>query len=66
VTERPKRRQQSEKVAIGYVRVSTDYQAREGVSLDAQRDTLFKLCEFRRALSILKLPVVVTRALRQQ
>ena len=33
------------KTAIGYVRVSTQEQATEGVSLDAQRDKLRAYCK---------------------
>ena len=33
------------KTAIGYVRVSTQEQATEGVSLDAQRDRLRAYCK---------------------
>jgi len=33
------------KTAIGYVRVSTQEQATEGVSLDAQRDKLRSYCK---------------------
>ena len=34
------------KVAVGYVRVSTQEQVSEGVSLDAQRDKLRAYCKF--------------------
>ena len=36
------------KTAIGYVRVSTQEQATEGVSLDAQRDRLRACCKVKR------------------
>jgi hypothetical protein len=36
----------SNKTAIGYVRVSTQEQVSEGVSLDAQRDKLKAYCKF--------------------
>jgi site-specific DNA recombinase len=36
----------SNKTAIGYVRVSTQEQVTEGVSLDAQRDKLKAYCKF--------------------
>ena len=32
--------------AIGYIRVSTDEQAREGVSLDNQREKIAAYCSF--------------------
>ncbi len=38
------KRENSPAVAIGYVRVSTDEQAREGVSLEAQRAKAVASC----------------------